>query len=110
MSFVISLVLACTTLLATFMLQLCDDSPKSNGSLISAISFFAILSALYFVDYKKKFSLSRTWTNVLLIVVVCAQFGTLIQSRNDFLAFSIANVLSSLQIVLFFQRKTRECF
>ncbi|MBQ5366657.1 MAG: hypothetical protein IIU43_04200, partial [Thermoguttaceae bacterium] len=81
MSFVISLVLACTTLLATFMLQLCDDSPKSNGSLISAISFFAILSALYFVDYKKKFSLSRTWTNVLLIVVVCAQFGTLIQSR-----------------------------
>lgn len=106
MSFVISLVLACTTLLATFMLQLCDDSPKSNGSLISAISFFAVLGALYFVDYKKKFSLSRTWTNVLLIVVVCAQFGTLIQSRNDFLAFSIANVLSSLQIVLFFQRKT----
>lgn len=106
MSFIISFVLACTVILATFMLQLCDDSPKSNGSIICAISFFAILAALYFVDFKKKFSISKTICNILIVLAVVAQLGTLLHSRDDFLAFSIANVLSSLQTILFFQKKT----
>ncbi len=111
MSFVIPFVLACVTILATFMLQLCDDSPKSSGSFISALSFFSILIALYFVDYKKKFSISKSVCNVLIILAVIAQMGTLLHSREDFLAFSIANVLSSLQMILFFQRKTlRKCY
>lgn len=111
MSFVISFVLACATILATFMLQLCDDSPKSSGSLISALSFFSILIALYFVDYKRKFSISKGVCNVLIVLAVIAQMGTLLHSREDFLAFSIANVLSSLQMILFFQRKTlRKCY
>ncbi len=106
MSFVISFFLACTTILATFMLQLCDDSPKSNGSIMCAISFFATLFALYFVDYKKKFSLSKIACNILIVLAVLVQMSTLLHSHEDFLAFSIANVLSSLPIILFFQRKT----
>ncbi len=106
MDFVISFVLACVTILATFMLQLCDDSPKSGGSLMSALSFFSILIALYLVDYKRRFSISKGVCNVLIILAVIAQMGTLLHSREDFLAFSIANVLSSLQMILFFQRKT----
>ena len=88
------------------MLQLCDDSPKSHGSLICITSFFTILAALYFVDFKKKFSISRTICNTLLILAVIAQTPTLLHSREDFLAFSIANVLASLQTILFFQHKT----
>ena len=106
MRFVISFVLACATILATFMLQLCDDSQTSNGSIVSAVSFFAILAALYFVDYKKKFSISVKTCNVLILIAVALQVGALFQSREDFLAFSIANILSSLPTILFFQRKT----
>ena len=106
MSFVISLVLACTTILATFMLQLCDDSPNSTGTLMSVLTFFSILTALYFVDYKRVFSISRRVCNILIVLAVVGQLGTLVKSREDFLAFSIANVLASLQIILFFQRKT----
>lgn len=47
----------------------------------------------------------------MVILAIIVQLGALFRSRNDFLAFSIANVLSTLQIILFFQRKTlRKCY
>ena len=111
MSFVISLVLACVAILATFLLQLCDDDLNRGSTLISVVSFFGIIAALYFVDYKKKFSLSRTGCNVLVVLAVVVQVGALVRSRQDFLAFAIANILASLQTILFFQSKTlRKCY
>ncbi len=111
MSFVISFVLACVAILATFMLQLCDDDLNRGSTAISVFSFFGIIAALYFVDYKKKFSLSKTGCNVLVILAVIVQIGALVRSRQDFLAFAIANILASLQTILFFQSKTlRKCY
>ena len=105
MSFVISLVLACTTILATFMLQLCDDSPNSTGTLMSVLTFFSILTALYFVDYKRVFSISRTVCNILIVLAVVGQLGTLVKSREDFLAFLLQT--SSRPCKSFFSSNTR---
>lgn len=111
MSFVISCVLACTTILATFMLQLADDDLNSGSSIIGVVSLVAILSALYIVDYRKKFALSKGACNFLLILAVAFQFGALTHSRQEILAFAIANILASLQAILFFQSKTlRKCY
>lgn len=111
MSFIISFVLACTTILATFMLQLCDDGLNKSSPVIGLVSFVGILIALYFVDYKKKFALSKTACNALVILAIAVQIGALTRSRQDFLAFAIANILASLQTILFFQSKTlRKCY
>lgn len=111
MSFVICCVLACATILATFMLQLADDSPDSSASILGVVTFVAILTALYFVDYRKKFALSKRACNFLLILAVAFQIGALTHSRHEILAFAIANILASLQAILFFQSKTlRKCY
>ncbi|MGN0930766.1 MAG: transglutaminaseTgpA domain-containing protein [Thermoguttaceae bacterium] len=111
MNLVISIVLAASSILATFMLQLCDDRATGNTSLIALGSFFAILLAVVFVDYKKKFSISKGACNFLVLLVVALQMGTLLKSRQDFMAFTIANILASIQAVLFFQEKTtRKCY
>ncbi|MDO5308025.1 MAG: transglutaminaseTgpA domain-containing protein [Planctomycetia bacterium] len=107
MDFTISCVLAIVTVLATFMLQLCDDHLKSNASaIIGVATFITIASALYWVDYKKKFTLSKRICNILIVLVVVLQLKPLLSSRDEFLAFSIANILASLQAILFLQRKT----
>ncbi|MBQ9872923.1 MAG: DUF3488 domain-containing protein [Thermoguttaceae bacterium] len=105
MSFIISFILACATILATFMLQLVGD-PQKTGSVLSVVSFFAILTALYLVDFKKKFAISKTLCNILILIAVAAQLPALFRSREEFLAFSIANILATLPTILFFQRKT----
>lgn len=111
MNLVISIVLAASSILATFMLQLCDDRSTGNTSLIALGSFFAILLAVVLVDYKKKFSLSKGACNFLVLLVVALQMGTLLKSRQDFMAFAIANILASIQAILFFQEKTtRKCY
>lgn len=111
MNLVISIVLAASSILATFMLQLCDDSTTGSTSLIALGSFFAILFAVVFVDYKKKFSISKGVCNFLVLLVVALQMGTLLKSRQDFMAFTIANILASIQAVLFFQEKnSRKCY
>lgn len=111
MSFVISFVLACATILATFMLQLCDDGLDNGASVVGVVSLFAILSALYLVDYLKKFSLSKGVCNILILLAVAVQIGSLAHSRQELLAFAIANILASLQAILFFQSKTlRKCY
>ena len=105
MNFVISSVLAVAAILASFMLQLGGED--SSGAFVAAFSFFGILGALYFVDGKRIFALSKGWTNVLIVAVVLAHLGPLARSRQEFLAFSIANILAVVQTFLFFQEKTR---
>ncbi len=105
MNFVISSVLAVAAILASFMLQLGGED--SSGAFVAAFSFFGILGALYFVDGKRFFALSKGWTNVLIVAVVLAHLGPLARSRQEFLAFSIANILAVVQTFLFFQEKTR---
>ena len=90
MNLVISIVLAASSILATFMLQLCDDRSTGNTSLIALGSFFAILLAVVLVDYKKKFSLSKGACNFLVLLVVALQMGTLLKSRQGFMAFAEA--------------------
>ncbi len=111
MSFVISCVLAITTILATFMLQMADDDLNASSSVVGIVSFVAVLTALYFVDYRKKFALRKTACNILILLTVAFQIGALTRSRNEIIAFAIANILASLQAILFFQSKTlRKCY
>lgn len=105
MNFVISSVLAVAAILASFMLQLGGED--ANGAFVAAFSFFGILGALYFVDRKRLFALPKGWANVLIVAVVLAHLGPLARSRQEFLAFSIANILAVVQTFLFFQEKTR---
>lgn len=105
MNFVISSVLAVAAILASFMLQLGGED--ASGVWIVATSFFGILGALYFVDGKRLFALSKGWANVLIVAVVLAHLGPLARSRQEFLAFSIANILAIVQTFLFYQEKTR---
>ncbi len=106
MNFIVSFFLALTASLATLALQLCNDGLDANGGAVAVCSVFAIVLALYFVDYKKIFAISPKICNLLLVVVVLSQSGSLFRSRQDFLAFSIANILALIQAVVFFQRKT----
>ena len=76
MSFIISFVLACTTILATFMLQLCDDDLNKSSPIIGVASFVGILAALYFVDYKRKFALSQRACNALVIIAIAVHIIT----------------------------------
>ncbi len=93
------------------MLQLCDDDLNKSSPIIGVASFVGILAALYFVDYKRKFALSQRACNALVIIAIAVQIGALTRSRQDFLAFAIANILASLQTILFFQSKTlRKCY
>ena len=111
MSFVISCVLAITTILATFMLQMADDDLNASSSVVGIVSFVAVLTALYFVDFRRKFALRQTTCNVLILLTVAFQIGALTRSRNEIIAFAIANILASLQAILFFQSKTlRKCY
>ena len=111
MSFVISCVLAITTILATFMLQMADDDLNTSSSVVGIVSFVAILAALYFVDYRRKFALKQSLCNFLILLTVAFQIGALTRSRNEIVAFAIANILASLQAILFFQSKTlRKCY
>ena len=111
MSFVISCVLAITTILATFMLQMADDDLNASSSVVGIVSFVAVLTALYFVDFRRKFALRQTTCNILILLTVAFQIGALTRSRNEIIAFAIANVLASLQAILFFQSKTlRKCY
>ena len=103
MNFVISSVLAVAAILASFMLQLGGED--ASGSFVAAFSFFGILGALYFVDGKRFFALSKGWTNVLIVAVVLAHLGPLARSRQEFLAFSIANILAVVQTFLFSKRR-----
>ena len=68
MSFVISCVLAITTILATFMLQMADDDLNTSSSVVGIVSFVAILAALYFVDYRRKFALKQSLCNFLILL------------------------------------------
>ena len=111
MSFVISCVLAVTTILATFMLQMADDDLNASSSVVGIVSFVAILTALYFVDFRKKFAIKQSACNFLILLAVAFQVGALTRSRNEIIAFAIANILASLQAILFFQSKTlRKCY
>ncbi len=111
MSFAISCVLAITTILATFMLQMADDDLNASSSVVGIVSFIAILTALYLVDYRRKFALRKTACNFLILLTVAFQVGALTRSRNEIIAFAIANILASLQAILFFQSKTlRKCY
>ncbi|MBQ7109915.1 MAG: DUF3488 domain-containing protein [Thermoguttaceae bacterium] len=105
MNFAISSVLAVAAILASFMLQLGGED--ASGAFVAAFSFFGILGALYFVDFKRFFAIPKGWTNVLIVAVVLAHLGPLARSRQEFLAFSIANILAVVQTFLFFQKKTR---
>ena len=105
MNFVISSVLAVAAILASFMLQLGGED--ASGAFVAAFSLFGILGALYFVDGKRFFALSKNWTNVLIVAAVLAHLGPLARSRQEFLAFSIANILAIVQTFLFYQKKTR---
>ncbi|MBQ9799912.1 MAG: transglutaminase domain-containing protein [Thermoguttaceae bacterium] len=105
MNFLISSVLAVAAILASFMLQLGGED--ASGAFVAAFSFFGILGALYFVDGKRFFALSKNLTNVLIVAVVLAHLGPLARSRQEFLAFSIANILAIVQTFLFYQEKTR---
>ncbi len=106
MNFIVSFFLALTASLATLALQSCNDGLDVNGGVVAVCSVFAIILALYFVDYKKTFAISHKICNVLLVVAVLSQSGSLFRSRQDFLAFSIANILALIQAVIFFQKKT----
>lgn len=108
MNIVISTVLAVAAILASFMLQLGGED--ATGAFVAAFSFFGILGALYFVDGKRFFALPKSWTNVLIVAVVLAHLGPLARSRQEFLAFSIANILAVVQTFLFFQEKTRRVY
>lgn len=108
MNIVISSVLAVAAILASFMLQLGGED--ATGAFVAAFSFFGILGALYFVDGKRFFALPKSWTNVLIVAVVLAHLGPLARSRQEFLAFSIANILAVVQTFLFFQEKTRRVY
>ncbi|MBP3558764.1 MAG: transglutaminase domain-containing protein [Thermoguttaceae bacterium] len=105
MNFAISSVLAVAAILASFMLQLGGED--ASGAFVAAFSFFGILGALYFVDGKRLFAISKGLTNVLIVAVVLAHLGPLARSRQEFLAFSIANILAVVQTFLFYQKKTR---
>ncbi|MBR4976808.1 MAG: hypothetical protein IKY61_07100, partial [Thermoguttaceae bacterium] len=105
MNFAVSSVLAVAAILASFMLQLGGED--ASGAFVAAFSFFGILGALYFVDAKRFFALPKGWANVLIVATVLAHLGPLARSRQEFLAFSIANILAVVQTFLFFQEKTR---
>lgn len=104
MNFAVSVVLAASAILSTIMLQLGDEN--GDAGLMIAISAFAVVGAVYYVDFKKTFVCSRTTCNILMLLVVFANVGSLTRSREEFLAFSIANILTLLEAINFYRRKT----
>ncbi len=109
MNFAVSVVLAASAILSTIMLQLGDEN--GDAGLMIAISAFAVIGAVYYVDLKKKFYCSKATCNVLMLLAVFANVGSLTRSREEFLAFSIANILTLLEAINFYRRKTpRVCY
>ncbi|MDO5566814.1 MAG: hypothetical protein Q4G59_09175, partial [Planctomycetia bacterium] len=108
MKILLSANLAFSALLATCMLQMGDEQ---SSVLICILSFVVILAGLILVDVQERFSLSDGWANVVILLVVGAHLGVLLRSPTEFLAYSIANILAYVQMVLFFKKKeTRVCF
>ncbi|MBO7680741.1 MAG: transglutaminase domain-containing protein, partial [Thermoguttaceae bacterium] len=62
-------------------------------------------AAVWWVDFKEKFSLSEGWANVLILLVTILNMGKLIQVPSTFLAYSIANILIWVQLILFYRKK-----
>lgn len=101
--------LAVTSILSTLMLELGND--QENGQFLSVIAFLSILSGLILTDITKIFAISEKFCNFLIIIVLFFHIGPLIQSPTNFLAFSIANLLVYIQLILFFKRKDlRVCY
>lgn len=99
----ISVLLAITAVLSIFMLQMGSDSETSV--LLPILSIPIISAGVWLVDIKRRFALSEGWSNVLILLAVGLHIGRLIQSPSEFLAYSIANILVWVQIVLFYRQK-----
>lgn len=99
----ISVSLAITAILSIFMLQMGSDSETSV--ILPILAMPIIASGVWLVDVRKKFVLSEGWSNVLILIAVGLHAGRLIQSPSEFLAYSIANILVWVQIILFFRKK-----
>ncbi|MDO5552441.1 MAG: transglutaminaseTgpA domain-containing protein [Planctomycetia bacterium] len=105
----LSVFLAISAILATVMLQLGDS--RESAAFISVFSFFAILTGLFVTDLTGLFSLSNAWSNFIIILVVVMHLGGVTSAPTEFLAYSIANILVYIQIILFFKKKDlRTCY
>lgn len=108
MKILLSANLAFSALLATCMLQMGDEQ---TSVLICILSFIIILAGLILVDVQERFALSDGWANIIILLIVGAHLGVLLRSPTEFLAYSIANILAYVQMVLFFKKKEpRVCF
>ena len=99
----ISISLAITALLSIFMLQMGSD--EETSFLLPIFAIPVVFTGVWLVDFKKKFALTEGWSNVLIILAVLVHLGGLFQSASAFLAYSIANILVWVQLVLFYRRK-----
>ena len=99
----ISICLAITALFSIAMLQMGGDA--EHPLLLPILAVPILGTALWWVDFKEKFSLSEGWANVLILLVTILNMGKLIQAPSMFLAYSIANILIWVQLILFYRKK-----
>ena len=95
--------LGLTAIFSIFMLQMGSDDETSI--FLPLFALFAIPAGIWLCDIKKRFTLSEGWVNVLILLAVVLHLGTLLQSASAFLAYSIANILVWVQLILFFRKK-----
>ena len=99
----ISICLAITALFSIAMLQMGGDA--EHPLLLPVLAVPILGTAVWWVDFKEKFSLSEGWANVLILLVTILNLGKLIQAPSMFLAYSIANILIWVQLILFYRKK-----
>ncbi len=85
------------------MLQ--SATPEETLPVTSFFLAILIVFAIWLVDIKKIFALTNLWCNILIIGLVLFHLNTLLHSPVEFIAFSIANILGWLQVILFFREK-----
>jgi len=97
----IALHLALTACLSSFVLGL-----GQNDLLLPLITLIGAGISFWFVDYKEKFHFGPYVSNALILMIVIASIGYLMQSVGDLLAIAIVRVLVLVQLVLLFREKT----
>jgi len=100
---ILSVNLAITAILSTWMLQL--GNQENYAIAVSLFSIPVILGGLIVTDFFKRFSLSDSICNVLIIFILIVHLSALFRSDREILSFTIANILVYVQFVLFYRKK-----
>ncbi len=103
----VSIVFGLLGILSLFTLQ--SETVSENSTMILSIVLSLVIAAgVWFTDIRKKFYLSRFWINFYIIVVILWHLRSLVNSPIEFIAFSIANILSYVLAILYFRKKNYE--